>query len=36
MTKGVEQMGEGKRGEKEGKKEVPFSRCGPCTAKNSM
>lgn len=36
MTKGIEQIGEGKRREKEGRKEVPFSMCGPCAAKNSM
>lgn len=36
MTRGVEQTGEGKRGEKEGRKQAPFSMCGPRAAKNSI
>lgn len=36
MTKGVAQISEGKRGEKDGRKEVPGLMCGPCAAKSSM
>lgn len=36
ISKGVEQVGEAKRSEKEGRQEVLFSTYGTCTAKTSI